>query len=265
MAPVVRSPSEPRSRTAYLFLALAACVPGCKRAREPLRVAAASDLASAFPELGAAYEAKTGQAVTFSFGSTGLLAQQIREGAPFDVLAAANVSYVDEVTGAGACDAATKALYARGRLVLVTAGASASKPRALADLGDPGFQRIAIANPEHAPYGMAAKQALERAGIWDRIQARLVYGENIQQVLAFARTGNVDAALVALSLVTSTGVEYTAVDPALYDPIDQALVVCKGGKKETAGRGFAAFVGSSEGRAIMRRYGFFLPGETSLP
>lgn len=126
--------------------------------------------------------------------------------------------------------------------------------------------KIAIANPEHAPYGKAAKQALIKAGVWDAIQDRIVYGENIQQTLQFAQSGNADAALVALSLALVTEGGFTAVDPALHEPLDQALVVCKGagGKSmhESSARQFTAFVNSDAGRAIMKRYGFLLPGES---
>jgi molybdate transport system substrate-binding protein len=250
--------------SALLLLAALASVPACKREREPLRVAAASDLALAFKEVGAAFEKKTGEPVVFSFGSTGLLAKQIREGAPFDLLAAANVSYVDDVVASGSCEGSTKAVYARGRIVLFVPKGAAAKPGGLADLADPRFERIAIANPDHAPYGKAAKESLTRAGVWDKVQPKLVYGENIQQTLEFARTGNVDVAIVALSLATVADGEYVPIDPAMHEPIDQALVVCKGGKKEAAAKDFGAFVGSSEGRAIMRRYGFFLPGEAAI-
>lgn len=234
---------------------------GCKPSPPPpLRVAAASDLALAFTEVGAAFEKSTGSKVEFSFGSTGLLAKQIGEGAPFDLFAAANQSYADEVVKRGACLGESRALYARGQIVMWS---KAAPPKDLADLADPRFAKIAIANPEHAPYGQAAQQAMQRAGVWDAVRPRVVYGENVQQALAFATSGNADVAIVALSLATSSSAgQFTRIDPKNHDAIDQALVVCKNGKKaETAPR-FAAFVASPEGRTIMRRHGFLLPGET---
>ncbi|MGH7330883.1 MAG: molybdate ABC transporter substrate-binding protein, partial [Polyangiaceae bacterium] len=230
-----------------------------------LKVAAAADLASAFKDVGDAYKAKTGQEVKFSFGSTGLLAKQIAEGAPYDVFAAANVSYADDTTKAGACFADTKSLYATGRIVM-WAMKTASLPAKIEDLADPKFAKIAIANPEHAPYGQAAKQALTKAGIWDKVSPRIVYGENVQQTLEFAQSGNAEVAIVALSLAIVSEGQYVVIDSALHDRIDQALVVCKGSgaAASQSGKAFTAFVGSPDGRAIMRRYGFLLPGETPV-
>ena len=225
--------------------------------KAPLKVAAAADLAKAFGELGAAYEKEHGQKVVFSFGSTGLLAKQIEEGAPFDLFAAANQSFVDEAVKSGACTADTKALYARGRIVTWTKDGDAAPP--IADLADATkYRKIAIANPEHAPYGRAAKEAMQRAGVWDAAASRVVYGENVQQTLQFAESGNADVAIVALSLAVVSGGKWTLVDTAMHAPLDQALVVCKGGP---GAREFAAYVNAARGRAVMRKYGFLLPGE----
>jgi molybdate transport system substrate-binding protein len=248
-------------------LTLALLAGGCSRkpadATEPLKVAAAADLAFAFKDVGDAYEKSTGQKVVFSFGSTGLLEKQIAEGAPFDVFAAANVSFADDAVGAGACLADSRTMYATGRIVLFVAKGAAFVPKTVSDLGDPRVAKIAIANPDHAPYGKAARQAMERAGVWDKVQPRVVYGENVQQTLQFAQSGNADVAVVALSLATVTPGDWTPVPAELHDRIDQALVVCNHGKAGVdAGRRFTAFVGSPEGRAVMRRYGFLLPGES---
>src|SRR5688500_1635318 len=122
---------------------------------DTIKVAAAADLSYAFEEVGAEFTRKTGKKVVFSFGSTGLLAKQLSEGAPYDVFAAANVSFVDDVVKAGACDGATKAMYARGRIVLWSGNAVQPAPQSLADLTDARFVKLAIANPDHAPYGRA--------------------------------------------------------------------------------------------------------------
>jgi molybdate transport system substrate-binding protein len=254
-----------------LLVAIAACTPkggtGDQAKRnEPLRVAAAADLAKAFEEVGASFEKQSGRKVEFNFGSSGLLAKQVRQGAPFDVYAAANVEYVDEVVNAGSCIAETKRPYARGRIVL-WAKDQEHLPAKIEDLADPKYTKVAIANPEHAPYGKAAQQALEKKGIWDKTQPRAVYGENVQQTLMFARSGNADVAIVALSIAISTPGKWLEIDPSLYQPLDQAMVVCKGGPaggKPNEARAFVDFVGSEAGRAIMRKYGFLLPGE-SLP
>lgn len=250
-----------------IVVALVVALAGCTRdekaqAAAPVRVAAAADLTVAFEELGRVFEQQTGHPVALSFGSTGLLAKQLREGAPFDVFAAANVSFVDDVVGAGACDGATKASYARGRVAIWAKRGTVAPATSLADLGDPRFRRIAIANPDHAPYGQAARQALQQVGIWDKVEARLVLGENVRQTLQFAETGNVDAAIVALALVVNDRDNpWIPVPEELHRPIDQALVVCKHGASRAGGAAFARFVGSEVGRGVMRRHGFLLPGE----
>jgi molybdate transport system substrate-binding protein len=220
---------------------------------EPLKVAAASDLARAFEEVGAVYEKETGSRVVFTFGSTGMFARQLHEGAPFDVFAAANVKFVDEVVRGGRCRAETKALYARGRIVLLAKPGS-PVVATVEDLVDPRYRKIAIANPEHAPYGAAAKQALERAGVYERVKDRLVFGENILQTRQFVTSGNADVGIVALSL--AIGAEYAEIPAERHDPLDQALVVCAEGARLPAARAFVEWVGGEKGRSIMRRYGF---------
>jgi molybdate transport system substrate-binding protein len=258
---------------ALLALVVGLAAPGCKRAEQPpLRVAAAADLETAFTAVGAAWEKKTGQKVTFSFQATGLLEKQIAEGAPFDVFAAANVSFVDDAVAAGACYADSKQLYGRGRVVMwVPKG---DPPAAVADLADASrWQHVAIANPDHAPYGKAAQQALRSAGVLDAMKSRLVFGENVRQAYQFAQSGNADVSFVALSLATdSKEGKYTVVPAELHDPIDQGIVACKGAAAQAAGapnagagspaRAFIAYLMSPEGRAIMNQYGFALPGES---
>lgn len=246
------------------WLVALALFAGCKSTPGPeLRVAAAADLGDAFAELGRLHEARTGQKVVFSFGSTGLLAKQLKEGAPFDLFAAANVSFVDEVVTAGACDGATKALYAHGRVAVWSKKGTVTPATSLADLADARFTRIALANPEHAPYGAAARDALEHAGLWATVQPRLVFGENVRGALQFAQSGNVEVALVALSLVVSDRENpWFLVNEALHAPLAQALVVCRRGRQVEGARKFAALVASPEGTAVMKRYGFVLPAAT---
>jgi len=249
-------------------LVFATALTDCRaRHSESLQVAAAADLSSSFEEAGKLYEARTGEAVVFSFGATGLLERQVAEGAPFDVFAAADVSSVDEAIRSGACLADSKAIYATGRIALFAPQQAARRPTNLADLLDSQIVRIAIANPLHAPYGRAAKQAMERSGVWALVQAKVVYGENVRQALQFAQAGNADVAIVALSLARTTAEPMIPIPDYLYDPITQALVVCRGGKAGVAAaRGFVRFVESNEGRAILRKDGFLVPSEsTSTP
>ena len=241
-------------------LTLGACVQDAGTA--PIRVAAASDLTLAFEELGRIFEQRTGDPVTFSFGSTGLLAQQIRQGAPFDVFAAADQSFVEGLVAEGACDGGTVVPYARGRIVVWTKRGGVAPPATLADLRSARFTRIAIANPEHAPYGRAAEQALRSTRLWDAVAARLVLGENVRQAFQFAETGNVEAAVVALALVVQDRENpWVLVGEELHEPIEQALAVCAGGARREGGEAFARFVGSMPGREVLRRHGFLLPGE----
>jgi molybdate transport system substrate-binding protein len=225
-----------------------------------IKVAAAADLSRAFADVGKAFEAKSGKKVTISFGSSGMLAKQIAEGAPFDLFAAANVGFADDAVRSGRCAAETKALYARGHIVVWTKQ-GAPKVAALADLADARFVKVAIANPEHAPYGKAAKEALQKEGIWDKVQPKLVFGENVQQALQFAQTGNADAAIVGLSLASSTPGEIASIPESDHAPLDQALVVCGTGARAAAAKELAAFIASDEGRAILSKYGFATPGE----
>ena len=184
-----------------LTLALATPLAGCRKTQpptEPLKVAAASDLSFAFKDLGDAYEKKTGHPVVFSFGATGLLEKQIAEGAPFDVFAAANVSYAEDAIHAGACQSDSKAIYATGHIVLYTAGDAGFAPTTVADLTDPRVKRIAIANPGHAPYGKAAKEAMEHAGVWDAVRASSSTARTSSRRSSSPQSGNADVAIVAL-------------------------------------------------------------------
>jgi molybdate transport system substrate-binding protein len=141
--------------------------------------------------------------------------------------------------------------------------AKAALPTALQDLADARFVHVAIANPEHAPYGRAAEQALSNAGVLDAVRPKLVFGENVQQALQSAETGNADVAIVALSLaIRNKKGAYLSLDQSMHAPIDQAMVVCRHGRSPELGKEFTDFVASKAGRAIMQRYGFLLPGES---
>lgn len=250
-------------RSALIALALVVAAAGCSKqsSQRKVRIAAASDLAKAFDELGKEFTSRTGIVPEFNFGSSGLLAKQIEQGAPYYLFAAANKVYVDQVVAAGRCDATSAKMYARGRVVVWTP-TGVPAPVKLEDLGEPRFKRIAIANPDHAPYGVAARQALEKLGLWSRVESRIVLAENVLATMLYARERNAEAAVVALSLaVVSDGGAYLPIDPALHDALDQQLVVCGNGEEADAARQFATFINSREGREVMTRYGFLLPDE----
>lgn len=230
-----------------------------------LTVAAAADLALAFQEIGKLYEQETGAKVVFNFGSTGLLAQQIEQGAPFDLFAAANVSFVDELLARDRLLADTKDLYAVGRITIWTRQDSGMKFETLQDLLQPGVKYVAIANPDHAPYGIAAREAMQSAGLWDALQSRLVLGENALATLQYGQRGDVDVAIVPLSLSAQNEGRWVLIPAERHKPIVQALAVVKDSKQEAQARAFAKFINGPQGRPVMRKYGFILPGESPLP
>ena len=242
---------------------------GANRTQGPITVSAAADLTYAFQEIGKQFAAETGTKVVFNFGSTGQLAQQIEQGAPVDLFAAADISFIRELEQQGLIVPGTVQVVGRGRIVLWTRADSPLQISRMEDLMRPEIARIAIANPDHAPYGAAAREAMQKAGVWDAVQARLVLGENVRQTLQYAETGNVDVAIVALSLcvpAAATGGEpgrWTLIPQELHRPIDQALAVVRGAGHEAAARAFAAFVNGPQGRPIMQKYGFArnVPGE----
>lgn len=226
-----------------------------------INVSAASSLNDAFKELGRQWEQDTGNKIVFNFGSTGQLAQQIERGATPDLFVAADKKQIDELDQKNLIQSETKKLYGRGRLVIWTKQESPLTLKDLKDLTQPEVKRIAIANPDRAPYGMAAKQALEKLGIWQEIEPKLVLAENIRQAQQYAETGNVDVALIALALSVQKPGKWQLVAEDLHKPLDQMMVVPKSAKHPEQGKLFAEFINSQKGRPIMQKYGFVLPGE----
>lgn len=255
-------------RFSTLILLLAIFFAGCAPASPSpttdsveLTVAAAADLQFAFTELGELYEQETGHKVTFVFGSTGQLAQQIDNGAPFDLFAAANISFVEDLVNKGRILPETVELYARGRIVLAVNRQAGVSALTLEDLLSDTITRIAIANPAHAPYGVAAKEALISTGVWEKIENKIVYGENVRQTLQFVQTGDAQVGIVALSVADVPEITWSLIDDSLHNPLDQALgVVTSSPHREEAQR-FAEFINGPIGRPIMQKYGFVLPGE----
>lgn len=251
-------------RVLSLFLLILLLLAGCGRpapspSPAPLTVAAASDLQFAFQELGRLFEQQTGQPVVFTFGSTGNLARQIEHGAPVDLFAAANIAFVEDLVQKGRVEPQSIQRYARGRVTLAVNRASGASAVTLADLLDPRIKQVAIANPDHAPYGLAAKEALISAGIWEQIQPKLVYGENVRQALQFVQTGNAEAGIIALSVADVPEITHMLIDEALHRPLIQALGVVTGSAQAEGARAFARLLLTPEGLRIMNRYGFSPP------
>jgi molybdate transport system substrate-binding protein len=194
-------------------------------------------------------------------GSSGNLAQQIRNGAPADVFFAANESFIEGLVSDGLVFPESRLRYARGRLVSVTLTSAAVRVTSLHDLADPKVRRVAIANPAHAPYGLAARQALEASGLWNAVQPKLVFGENVQQAVQFVRSGSVDAGIVARSVVDAPDLSWTLVDTKLHAPLNQMAAVVSRTRQREVASSFLKFVDGVQGRLVMRQLGFLLPGE----
>jgi len=250
-------------RNVLALMGLALLLGGCSRAgaleSPTLTVAAAADLHFAFTEISRQFQKETGVPVTLVFGSSGQLAQQIENGAPFDLFAAASEAYIDRLAARGLIVPGSRQLYAQGRLAIVVNRQSGRTVERLEDLADPSLGPIAIANPDHAPYGLAARQALERAGLWEQVQPRIVMGENVRQALQFVQTGDAPVGIVALSVADVPEVRYTLISPDLHEPINQALAILKSSAQPELARRFIEFVNGPVGRPIMRRYGFLYP------
>jgi molybdate transport system substrate-binding protein len=244
--------------TAILLLAVATVA----QAIDPptLTIYAASDLTFALKEIGTLFEKVAGAKVVLVFGSTGNLAKQIEHGAPADVFFAADERFIDGLATRGAVIRETRAMYAQGRLVLAVPKGSGA-PKDLRALLEAKFRRIAIANPAHAPYGKAAEEALRAVGVWDAARPKLVYGENIRHALQFLQTGAVDAGIVALSVAAVPEIDWVPLDAALHAPLNQAVAVVRRSPRPELALGFVQFVNGPQGRPIMKRYGFLLPGE----
>jgi molybdate transport system substrate-binding protein len=225
-------------------------------------VAAAANLTDAFGEVGRRFTAKTGVRVTYSFGATADLSKQIEGGAPFDLFASADVAHVDELVKKGLLVAETRAVYARGRLVLwVPPGARAPVAR-LEDLAGAGVTRVAVAKPDAAPYGRAAVESLRALNLWGQVEPKVVYSQSVAQARQFAASGNADAAFIPRSLVKEGEGAAVEVEERLHAPIDQALGVVRASGRQDAARKFVEFVLSDEGRAVLKSFGYDSPGRS---
>lgn len=229
------------------------------------RVAAASDLSFALEEIAAAFARATGHETRLTFGSSGNLARQIREGAPFDLFLSADESYVALLEKAGRTDGAGTP-YAIGRIVVFApagspVGVDAELAGVRSALAAGRLKRLAIANPDHAPYGRAAREALEHAGAWALARPRLALGENVSQAAQFALTGSVDAAIIAYSLVLTPAFRgkgtHALLPEHMHAPLRQRMVLLKGAG--TAARALYGFIGSATARPVLERYGFGIP------
>ena len=237
---------------------------------QTLRVAAAADLQFAMDDLSGRYEKRTGTKVAVSYGSSGNFRTQIENGAPFDLFFSADVAYPKQLVSSGLADADSLYVYAYGRLVLwARAGENLRlAERGFSALTDPQVRKIAIANPEHAPYGRAAVAALQKAGLYDEVKSKLVYGENISQAAQFAETGSAQVGILALSLTFAPGTkggERWEIPADLYPALEQGAVVIHASSNKAGARAFLEFVKSAEAREVLLKYGFTVPANERNP
>ncbi len=229
-------------------------------AHAEILVAAASDLSRLEAPLTEGFLKATGVRLRLSLGSSGMLARQIQNGAPFDVFLSANESYVQQLVETGHIREDSVRVYAVGRLALWSRSGSVKE---LGSLVDPGLRHLAIANPAHAPYGLAARQLLEHQGLWDRLAGKIVYGENVRQAMQFADIGNAEAAIIAWTLVFDRG--GILLPERGHAPLVQAGGVVRSSAQPELAARFLAWLLSAEGQKLLTGYGLFPPPAKPRP
>jgi molybdate transport system substrate-binding protein len=258
----VRTPHAFRARALFLLLFCSSLFSSSTLA-QTLRIAAAADLQYALTDLAAQYEKQTGAKLAINYGSSGNFFAQIQNGAPFDLFFSADLDYPKKLTDAGFAESDSLQIYAAGRLALWLPPDSPLDPTTgLKILLDPRIQKIAIANPEHAPYGRAAVAALQNAGLYDHLKSKLVFGENISQAAQFVQSGSAQAGLIALSLAGAPAMKNGKrwdIPPDRYPSIEQAAVVLKSSPNKQAALAFLAFLKTPLARATFERYGYAAP------
>lgn len=247
------------ARTLGLLLLISVFCPA-----QEITVAAAADLQFAFQDVAARFQKDTGHSVKLIFGSSGNFFAQIQNGAPFDIFFSADIGYPQKLETAALTEPGTLYEYATGKIVLLVPKTSAlDLKRGLPVLLDPTVKKIAIANPEHAPYGRAAVAALQHEKLYDQASPKFVLGENISQTATFVVSGSADVGIVALSLALAPSMKekgnYVAIPDDEYPPIRQAAVILKSSQQKEMARQFLAFLKKPEIVSLLKTYGFTVP------
>lgn len=237
----------------------------CQRSRSAgtnagqITVAAAISLKDAFLSMAQSYRERTGDKVNFSFGASGELMRQIEAGAPVDVFASAGQHEMDDLQSKGLAEATSRADFARNSLVIVTPAGSTLSLNTVGDLARPAIKRISIGNPRTVPAGMYAQEMLIHAELWQKLQPRLIFAENVRQALEYVEHGEVSAGIV---YSTDVGVAHGKVQVAshapdgTYGPILYLIAVIKGSPHQGTARKFVSFVLGAEGQRVLRKFGF---------
>jgi molybdate transport system substrate-binding protein len=230
-------------------------------AGQEITIAAAADLQSAMQDVAARFQNETGKTVKLIYGSSGNFFQQIQNGAPFDMFFSANLEYPKKLEAAGLTEPGTYYQYAKGKIVIwVPKDSKLDLSSGLHSLVEPSVKKIAVANPQHAPYGQAAVAAMQKENVYDKVKDKFVLGENISQTASFVISGSADVGIVALSLALSPNMKdrgrYAEVPVSEYPPIEQACVVLSSSKNKETARQFLLFVKTGAVSDILRSYGF---------
>lgn len=231
-------------------------------AAENITIVAASSIKFAMADIVSKFNSENrNDAVTAMYGSSGKFTTQIQNGAPFDMLFAADVNFPQILKKEG-LTSSDPVVYAIGRLVIWSSTTDATK-LTLQKLSNANIRKVSIANTDVAPYGMRAKEALKSVGMWEKIQNKLVFGENIEHATQMVRTGAADAGIIALSLARNPEMSkqggYSLIDSSLHGSLAQAFVITKRAKNSALARRFAAYVQTPESRNTIEKYGFVLP------
>jgi molybdate transport system substrate-binding protein len=248
-----------------VLLLLMTTVTSVAPSAQPITVAAAADLKYAFTELADRFEHSTGNKVILTVGASGNLYSQIMNGAPFDLFFSADEDYPKRLADAGLAQPSSLRTYAVGHLVLWVPNNSSLDPGKLqmGMLTQSAVKRIAIANPQHAPYGRAAMAALEHYGLKEKVAGKLVFGESVSQAAQFVQSGNAQAGLIALSLAKSPAMEttgkYWELPLDAYPELRQAVAIMSASKQKKAAQEFLDFVVSAQGAALLKKYGLTPP------
>jgi molybdate transport system substrate-binding protein len=243
------------------FLAMV-CISRC--AAQEITIAAAADLQFAMQDIADRFQKETGRTVKLIFGSSGNFFQQLQNGAPFDIFFSASLDYAKKLEAAGLTEPASYYQYAKGKIVIwVPKESKIDVSSGLQVLLNPSIKKIAIANPQHAPYGQAAVAAMQKEHIYDKIQDKLVLGENISQTASFVVSGSADIGIVALSLAISPNMRdrgrYAEIPSDEYPPIEQACVILRSSKNKEAAKQFLSLFKRPAIGDVLRGYGFDVP------
>ena len=245
--------------TRHLVVILALATAGCGRNEKPqFLIAAASDLRLAMDQIAAQFQtAHPEVSVKTSYGSSGQFTQQIENGAPFDVFCSADLAYPRKLADEGFALPDSEFVYAIGHIVAWVPSSSPIQLTGADALRDPSIRHIAIANPQHAPYGKAAEAALRSLGLYDQVKDKLVYGENVSQALQYVETGSAEIGIVPPSIVK--GGRSWEVPLEAYPKMEQGGILVKSSRNAALAQEFRTFLLSEQGRSILKRYGFYLP------